>query len=150
MLSFTSDAATNKTTFKYKLTYFDATVVTTDARRRRLLSGDLGSSVSSSLDASLSNSSGTNVTTNASSTTGTESPDVDEDAAVLASIQGEISVIAQRMDTATTELQATVDAIALAGGNPAAFKRRLGDYWKTLLEIGDASLKELQSHPHPE
>ena len=145
ILSFTSDAATNKTTFKYKLTYFDATVVTTDARRRRLLSSDLGSSVSSSLDASLSNSSGTNVTTNASSTTGTESPDVDEDAAVLASIQGEISVIAQRMDTATTELQATVDAIALAGGNPAAFKRRLGDYWKTLLEIGDASLKELQS-----
>jgi hypothetical protein len=155
ILSFTSDAATGKTTFKYKLTYFelpdgfDASGTTaataTAARRRRLLSSDLGSSVSSSLDASLSNSSGTNVTTNASSTTGTESPDVDYDAAVLASIQGEISVIAQRMDTATTELQETVDAIALAGGNPAAFKRRLGDYWKTLLEIGDASLKELQS-----
>ena len=70
---------------------------------------------------------------------------MDEDAATKASIQGEISVISSRMDTAMTDLQETVDTLALAGGNPAAYKQRLGDHWKTLLVIGDASLKEVQS-----
>ena len=35
--------------------------------------------------------------------------------------------------------------LAAGGGNPSDFKQRLGDYWKALLQVADASLKSLQA-----
>ena len=133
------------TTFDYRITYFELpTEYTADpsSRRRRLLETPRRSLLS--FDASLSNATGTDVTTNTTSSSSTDSADVDENAAVVASIEGEIAVIAAKLDTAITGLQETIDDLGNAGGNPAAFKQRIGDYWGSLLAVGDAALQDLR------
>ena len=77
-------------------------------------------------------------------TSGTSSPAVDENAAVVASIKGEIDAIAARLDGSTSSLQAIVTDLGVAGGNPAAYKQRIADYWGNLLRVGDDSIKDLQ------
>ena len=133
------------TTFDYRITYFELpTEYTADpsSRRRRLLETPRRSLLS--FDASLSNATGTDVTTNTTSSSSTDSADVDENAAVVASIEGEIAVIAAKLDTAINGLQETIDDLGNAGGNPAAFKQRIGDYWGSLLAVGDAALQDLR------
>ena len=155
ILSSTNNATAETTSFAYKLTYFELPegyvadpVIADESRKRASARRSLLASsdpIGDSLSSSLTNSSGQNITSNATSEEGTESPEVNLDAAVLASIQGEISVISAKLDTATTGLQETVDFLDVAGGNPASYKQRVGDYWKTLLEIGDQQIKALQT-----
>ena len=136
ILSSTADLETGNTSFAFKLTYFElpegyvanpVAAASTTTRRRSLLAASSGDDLGSS------------------NSSGTESPDVDYDAAKLASISGEISVISASLDTAATGLRQSVDYLAVAGGNPASYKRRVGDYWKTVLELGDSQIKALQA-----
>ena len=121
------------------------------SRRRRLLAntiaGGATSGVSSSLSSAATASSGTNQTINvtASATEGSDSPTVDMDAAVLASIAGEISVISNQISASMAGLDDMITAIAASGGNPSAYKQRIADYWKSLLVAADETTKGLQS-----
>ena len=129
------DTNTGNTTFDLKVTYFElpegfdadpsstATGRRRSARRRSLLQSNLGSPSSS----------------------GTSSPTVDENAAVVASIKGEINAIAALLDGSTSDLQAVVTDLGVAGGNPAAYQQRVGDYWGTLLRVADDSFRDLQN-----
>lgn len=144
--------------FTIKVTYFelpdgvDATVTSSSSsRRRRLLAntvaGGATSGVSGSLSSAATNSSGTNQTIDvaANATEGSDSPTVDLDAAVLASITGEISVISNQISASMTDLDDMITAVAASGGNPSAYKQRIADYWKTLLLVADETTKGLQS-----
>jgi hypothetical protein len=113
----------------------DGGAATGRRRGRALLS--LADSLASSVGASL------NQTVNA--TAASASPAVDLDAATLASINGEIAVVGARITAALSQVDGITTEIAAAGGNPSAFKGRIGDYWKGLLESADVSIKALQS-----
>ena len=152
-----TDSGTDKK-FTVKVTYFELPAgvnangtPSSSSRRRRLLAntiaGGATSGVSSSLSSAATASSGTNQTINvtASATEGSDSPTVDMDAAVLASIAGEISVISNQISASMAGLDDMITAVAASGGNPSAYKQRIADYWKSLLVAADETTKGLQS-----
>uniref|UniRef100_A0A7S0X414 Polycystin cation channel PKD1/PKD2 domain-containing protein n=1 Tax=Mantoniella antarctica TaxID=81844 RepID=A0A7S0X414_9CHLO len=145
------------TSFDYKVSYFElpppfvfpnVTVLAAGGAARRRGRALLNvENLAGSLNAALVTASGGNTTINVTvaASSGVSSAAVDMDAAALASITGEIAVVGNRLNAAILQVGTITAELADAGGNPATFKGRVGDYWKGLLETADVSIKALQS-----
>ena len=73
------------------------------------------------------------------------SPSVDFDKAKLASLMAEINTLAGKIAASTAELSSIETFVSNAGGNPAAWKQKMGDYWKEKLDAAGKDIEELQA-----